>query len=429
MHDARTLLEPSAVAGLARRGYALGTATLDELVRRRVELVKERDALRAELNAARRARPRGEAVDPAAMREQARADKERLQKLEEQSRLCEADLRELLLAIPNLPSDDAPDGKQGDPGVEIRRWGEQPALGFEPRDHVDLGTALGILDLTRAAKLSGSRFAVTRGAGARLERALVSFLLDIHTGEHGYVEHGLPHLVGPEAMTGTGQLPKFADDLFATGVSGRDLLLVPTAEVPLVNLYREETIDEAALPLALASHTPCYRAEAGSYGRDTRGLIRLHQFDKVELVRICHPDQAAEQLELLVAHAETCLQRLGLHYRVVDLVAGDLGFAARRTFDIEVWLPGQGAYREISSCSECGTFQGRRAGIKVARRGGQKSFAATLNGSALPVGRTLVAILEQYQRGDGSVAVPPALVPYAGFSAIEPDGSVRPEAG
>jgi seryl-tRNA synthetase len=323
--------------------------------------------------------------------------------------------------VPNVPADEAPDGAADAAPRLVRSWGERPEFDFPARDHLELGTALGVLEPARAARLSGARFMVTRGAAARLERALGSFLLDLHTGAHGYLEYGVPHLVTPEAMTGTGQLPKFAEDLFATRVADRDLLLVPTAEVPLVNLFRGEVLDAGALPLGLVARTPCYRAEAGSYGRDTRGLIRLHQFEKVELVRLCHPDRSAAELELLLGHAEAALRRLGLHYRVVELPAGDLGFAARRTYDLEVWLPGQGAYREISSCSDCGTFQGRRAGIRV-RDGRRKSYAATLNGSGLPIGRTLAALLEQYQCADGSVAIPPALVPYMGCSVLRQDG-------
>ena len=420
MHDARALLDDEAMAKLARRGYALDVTVLAGLIKRRSELIGERDALRAELkSSARSARASGDSL---AGRDQARARKEHLQKLEDHCRLCERDLRDLLLTIPNLPHDDAPEGGPQDPPAEVRRWGRKPDLGFAPRDHMDLGVALGILDPARAAKLSGSRFAVTRGAGASLERALVSLLLDIHTREHGYVEHGVPHLVSAETMTGTGQLPKFAEDLFSTRVADRDLLLIPTAEVPLVNLYRDELIEESALPLALTARTPCYRAEAGSYGRDTRGLVRLHQFEKVELVRFCHPEDAAEELNLVVSHAETCLRRLGLHYRVVDLRAGDLGFSARRTFDLEVWLPGQDAFREISSCSDCGTFQARRSNIRFRGPGGVRTFPVTLNGSGLPIGRTLVPILEQYQQADGSVAIPAALVPYTGYSVIAPAG-------
>ncbi|GII76167.1 serine--tRNA ligase [Sphaerisporangium rufum] len=419
MHDPRPLLEPAATAALARRGHALDVPRLRALHDLRTGLVRERDTLRGEQRRlGRRDGPGGD--DP---REAARELRDRLRKLEDELRRVEGDLRDALLAVPNLPAPEAPDGGPADPPVVRRVWGQPPELGFPARDHVDVGTSLGLLDPVRAAKLSGSRFAVTRGAIARLERALASFLLDLHTGEHGYVEHGVPHLVTPEVMTGTGQLPKFAEDLFRTRVADRDLLLVPTAEVPLVNLYREEVLLADALPLALVARTPCYRAEAGSYGRDTRGLVRLHQFEKVELVRLCHPDRAAAELELLVGHAEECLRRLGLHHRVVELRAGDLGFAARRTFDIEVWLPGQNAYREISSCSDCGDFQARRAGIRVRQRDGRKVPAATLNGSGLPIGRTLVAILEQYQRADGSVTVPPALVPYAGFAMIDPTGA------
>jgi seryl-tRNA synthetase len=416
------LLDEHAASRLARRGYVLDVAPVAELVQRRAELINERDTLRAELNrSARRAdRPGGDAAH-----QRARAGKELLRKLDDEYRDCEKNLHDLLLVIPNLPDDYAPDGGPEDPAVEVRRWATPPEFTFAAADHMDLGCAMGVLDPTRAAKLSGSRFAVTRGAAARLERALVSFLLDLHTQEHGYLEYGMPHLVTAETMTGTGQLPKFADDMFSTSVAGRELLLIPTAEVPLVSLYAGEIIEESALPLALTAHTPCYRGEAGSYGRDTRGLIRLHQFEKVELVRLCHPDRAAQELELLVHHAEVCLQRLDLHHRVVDLRAGDLGFAARRTYDLEVWLPAQGCFREISSCSDCGTFQGRRAGIRIRTRAGAKVYAATLNGSGLPIGRTLVAILEQHQRADGSVAIPSALVPYAGFSTIDPAGVPR----
>jgi seryl-tRNA synthetase len=420
VHDAKALLDAHVASLLARRGHDLDVAGLAGMVKRRTELIKERDTLRANLKKAARG-----AADDGHHREQARAGRERLQKLDDEYRICDRDLRDLLLSIPNVPAEDAPVGGPTDPPVEIRYWGQRPDFSFTPRDHLNLGKNLGILDPARAAKLSGSRFAVSRGAAARLERALVSFLLDMHTKEHGYVEYGVPHMVTTETMTGTGQLPKFADDLFRTQVAGRDLLLIPTAEVPLVNLYQGETIPIGELPLALTSHTPCYRSEAGSYGKDTRGLIRLHQFEKVELVRLCHPDRAAAELELLLSHAETCLQRLELHYRTVELPTGDLGFAARRTYDLEVWLPGQHAYREISSCSDCGAFQARRANIRIRGRDGRKVFAATLNGSGLPIGRTLAAILEQQQRADGTIVIPRALVPYTGFSAIDPSGAGR----
>ncbi|MFJ1867550.1 serine--tRNA ligase [Streptomyces sp. NPDC088097] len=419
MHDPHLLLRDGAEAELARRGHVLDRAALSGLTERRARLIAERDKLRAEQNRSARSGIRPDEAERARIQQA----KDRLRLVTEEHREVEEGLSTLLSAVPNLPYPQVPDGTEHDPPVVRRTWGEAPGFDFTPRDHLDIGTGLGIVDQVRAAKLSGSRFAVTRGAGARLERALGAFLLDLHTTEHGYTEYGVPHLVNRESMTGTGQLPKFEDDLFLTTAADRDLFLIPTAEVPLVNLYRGETLQEAHLPLAMTAFTSCYRAEAGSYGRDTRGLVRLHQFEKVELVRICHPDRSREELELLVGHAESALRRLGLAHRVVELRAGDLGFAARRTYDIEVWLPGQGTFREISSCSDCGDFQGRRAGIRVRDRDGRKAFAATLNGSALPVGRTLVAILEQYQCTDGSVTVPPALVAYTGFSSIAPDGT------
>ncbi len=428
MHDASTLLQPDSRDALARRGFQLDTTGLAALAERRSGLLRERDDLRAEQNRLARAiggrgahadqAPQPAAPDRAALRERAVAAKEELQKVEDVLQGCEHDLREFLLAVPNLPAASAPDGGPADPPVVVRHGGHRAQPAFAPRDHVRLGEATGMLDQARAAKLSGARFRVSRGAGARLERALAAFLLDLHTTEHGYQEYGLPHLVNTASMTATGQLPKFADDLFHTG----GLHLIPTAEVPLVNLFRDEILDERALPLAVTAHTSCYRAEAGSYGRDTQGLIRLHQFEKVELVRLCLPEKADDELRLLLSHAEECLRRLDLHYRVVELRAGDLGFSARRTYDIEVWLPGQDAYREISSCSDCGPFQARRAGIRV-RQGKDKVFPATLNGSGLPIGRTMVAIMEQHQRADGSIVIPAALRPYTGFAVVAPDGT------
>lgn len=422
MHDPQELLRPGARAAerLKRRHYALDTDALDKAVRRRAEAIAHREALRARLNAVTK-QLGGPGTRTQEDLDAAKALKGRIREADEAQRTAESHLRDLLLLVPNVPSDEAPEGGSDEPPVEIRRWGERPEFAFAPRDHVELASSAGLLDLPRATKLSGARFAVFRGAGAALERALCSFLLDLHTKEYGYTEYSLPYLVTPEAMTGTGQLPKFADDLFATRVADRDLYLIPTAEVPLVNLYANEVLAAGDLPLGLTAHTACFRSEAGSYGRDTRGVIRLHQFAKVELVRVCPLDDAATQLQLLLGHAEECLRRLGLHYRVVDLRAGDLGFSARRTFDIEVWLPSQQGFREISSVSDCGDFQGRRAGVRV-KRGPRKEYVATLNGSGLPLGRTVVALLEQNQRGDGSIAIPPALVPYTGFHTIEPDG-------
>ncbi|MFJ3644255.1 serine--tRNA ligase [Streptomyces sp. NPDC090108] len=426
MHDPQELLRPDAQATqrLSTRRYALDTNTLEKLVQRRTEAIKNKDSLRAKLNSvSRKLAQQRDARDQHDL-DTAKELKSQVQPADEAQRIADSDLHSFLLAVPNIPADEAPDGGPEDQPVEIRRWGRPPTFDFEPRDHVDLGTSAGILDLRRASKLSGSRFAVFRGAGAMLERALASFLLDLHTKEHHYVEHSVPYLVTPETMTGTGQLPKFADDLFATQVADHRLYLIPTAEVPLVNLYSKETLSEDELPLSLTAHTACFRSEAGSYGRDTRGVIRLHQFAKVELVRICRLQDAEEQLQLLLSHAEECLQRLGLHYRVTDLRAGDLGFSARRTYDLEVWLPSQQAFREISSVSDCGDFQGRRAGIRV-KRDSSKEYTATLNGSGLPIGRTVVALIEQNQHSDGSVTLPPALTPYTGFHTINPDGTTR----
>ena len=427
MHDPRVLLDPAtdAVAKLARRGFTLDLASLEDLLSRRNQNIQQADDSRAEskrvaqqVQAAARS---GGDLEP--LKERARELKESIRVLEaEQEELATA-LREVLLRIPNLPAADAPDGNSEDDAVEVRKHGEVPVLDFEPKDHVDLGEALGIFDFGRATKLAGPRFSVVKGLGAALERALETFFLDLHTRRHGYTEVSVPHLVNRQTMTGTGQLPKFEEDLFHTSVGERELFLVPTAEVPLTNLHADEILDAGQLPLAFTARTPCYRSEAGSYGRDTRGIIRQHQFTKVELVRLCAPEDSRAQLEEMVSHAETCLRELGLAYRTVRLAAGDMGFSAQLTYDIEVWFPTQNRYREISSCSDCGTFQGRRANIRVRDREGRRTFAATLNGSGLPVGRTLAALLEQYQQADGSVTMPSALVPYLGFKAIAADGS------
>lgn len=422
MHDPRALLAlgPAAVDQLARRGYALDLSALERLSGRRAGLADRLGRLRAEANRAAREE---KAAGPGPSRAGVRAARDEIKALEEEHRQADAALTDLLLTIPNLPAEEIPDGFSEKDAVEVRRSGPPRELGFAPLHHADLGDRLGILDSRRAAKLSGARFSVARGPGAALERALGDFFLDLHVREHGYLEHSVPSLVTRETMTGTGQLPKFESDLFGTSVAGRELFLIPTAEVPLTNLYARETLGVADLPAALTARTSCYRGEAGSYGRDTRGVMRLHEFTKVELVRICAPADADRELATLTAHAEDCVRRLGLDYRVVLLAAGDTGFAARRTYDIEVWIPSQRAFREISSCSDCGTFQARRAGIRLRSADGKKGYAATLNGSGLPIGRTLVAILEQYQQADGGVRIPPALIPYTGFSAIAPDGT------
>ena len=339
--------------------------------------------------------------------------KGRIGALEERLAGIDGELAEVELELPNLPHDSVPRGEDESTNREERRVGEPPRFDFEPKAHWDLGSELGILDFERGAKLTGARFTVYWGAGARLERALINFMLDLHTGEHGYREVLPPFIVNADSLTGTGQLPKFGEDLFR--LEGDDpYYLVPTAEVPLTNLHRGEILDEADLPLRYTAYTPCFRSEAGSYGKDVRGLIRQHQFNKVELVHFTSPETSYEALEELTGHAERVLQLLELPYRVVTLATGDMGVSAAKTYDLEVWLPGQDAYREISSCSNCTDYQARRAGVRCRGEGGKPRHAHTLNGSGLAVGRTLVAILENYQRSDGSVAVPEALRPYMG---------------
>lgn len=430
MHDARALIDmgAEAVRRLARRGYTLDLSRLEDLQSRRNQSVRSADDLRAESKrvASEVQQTARQGGDIAGLKEHARELKDRIREVEAEQERIQEELRELLLTIPNLPDDAAPDGNSDEDAVEIRRVGTPPTFSFEPKDHVDLGEATGILDFARATKLSGPRFAVSRGAGAALERALATLFLDIHTRRHGYVEHSVPYLVTRKTMTGTGQLPKFEEDLFKTGVAERELFLIPTAEVPLTNLYADEIIPPAELPLALTAHTPCFRSEAGSYGRDTRGLIRQHQFAKVEIVKIVDPETADAELETMVGHAEACLQELGLAYRVVRLAAGDTGFSAQLTYDIEVWIPSQNTYREISSVSNFGTFQARRAGIRTRGEDGKPKPVATLNGSGLPIGRTLAALLEQCQQEDGSLVLPESLVPYLGFRRIKADGT--PEA-
>ncbi len=345
---------------------------------------------------------------------------EQIKGLDGQIREAEESSRSVLLEIPNLPHASVPAGTSADDNPVLRTHGSPPQFDFEPQDHVTLGENLGILDLARAARMSGARFAVALGDGARLERALIQFMLEVHTGEHGYLEILPPFLVNSDAMTGTGQLPKFEEDLFR--IQGEDLYLIPTAEVPVTNLYREEILEPGSLPMKFVSYTPCFRAEAGSHGQDTRGLIRQHQFNKVELVQYAEPEKSYEALDSLTAHAETILQRLELPYRVVDLCTADLGFSAARTFDLEVWLPSQNTYREISSCSNFEAYQARRARIRYRPEKGAKSrYLHTINGSALAIGRTLVAILENYQQADGTVRIPRALVPFmGGKELIEP---------
>jgi seryl-tRNA synthetase len=354
-------------------------------------------------------------------REQAEARKaevaglrEKQAELERERDEADAAIRDILINLPNVPAADVPVGADEAANVEIRRWGTPREFEFEPKDHVDLGVSLGILDLERATKIAGARFAILNGAGARLERALVNLMLETHTSEHGYTETLPPFLVNRTALFGTNQLPKFEEDLFHIK-DDRQFALIPTAEVPVTNYHADEILDAAELPKNFTAYTPCFRSEAGSYGRDTRGLIRQHQFEKVELVKLCLPENSSDEHEKLTAHAEKILHKLGLPYRTVALSTGDMGFGAQKTYDIEVWLPSQQTYREISSCSNCGDFQARRMNTRFRRPGGGKpEFVHTLNGSGLAVGRTWIAVLENYQQKDGTIDIPEILHPYMG---------------
>jgi seryl-tRNA synthetase len=404
---------------VGRRG---GDAQLDgfaELDTRRRDAITRLETLKAERNRlsaeVAAAKKRGE--DAAELVERNRALKAESEVLETQAADAEAEMRAVLAGVPNLPHESVPAGQSAEENVEEKRWGTPRKLAFEAKPHWELGEALGILDMERAGKISGARFAVYWREGAQLERALASWMVDQHTRHHGYTEVLPPVMVNEASLFGTGQLPKFREDLFKT--ENGDHWLIPTAEVPVTNLYRDEVLDETALPISLVAATSCFRAEAGSYGKDTRGLIRHHQFQKVELVKFARPDTSYDELETLTRNAETILELLELPYRRMLLCAGDMGFAAAKTYDLEVWLPGQNAYREISSCSNFEAFQARRANIKFKPRGGGKSeFVHTLNGSGLAIGRTWVAIVENYQRADGSVEIPKVLVPYMGGKTL-----------
>ena len=345
--------------------------------------------------------------------------REEIQELEKAAEEYDSRLRDILAGIPNLPHSSVPVGQGAEQNVEIRRWGTPPKFGFTPKPHWELGEQLGILDLERAVKLTGARFAVYWGLGARLERALANFMLDLHTREHGYTEVLPPYLVNSDSLYGTGQLPKFAADQFRVPHGDKDLWLIPTAEVPVTNLYRGEILESSRLPIYLTAYTPCFRSEAGSYGKDVRGIIRQHQFQKVELVKFTRPETSYEELEKLTHNAEEVLQKLGLHYRVMALSTGDMGASSAKTYDLEVWLPGQQLFREISSCSNFESFQARRANIRYRPEGKNKTeFVHTLNGSGLAIGRTWVAIVENYQQADGTVLIPEALRPYMGAERL-----------
>jgi len=405
---------------LAKRGSKLDLNELAELEQARRSLLHEMEQLKAEQNKANLAiaeakkakQDASEAI--AAMREVGAKAKA----LEEKVREAETALRDSMLTLPNIPAEDVPVGADESANRVERTWGDPPTFDFEVKDHVELGEALGIIDFERAAKIAGSRFTVLSGAGAQLERALINFMLDTHTRDHGYTEVLPPFLVSGTSMEGAGQLPKFAEEAFT--VEKRDFWLAPTAEVPLTNLHRDEMLSIDDLPKTYVAYTPCFRSEAGSYGKDTRGMLRQHQFNKVELYKFTTPESSAEEHDALTLNAETILQKLELPYRTVTLSTGDMGFGAAKTYDLEVWLPGQDQYREISSCSNCTDFQARRANIRF-KRGKKPEFVHTLNGSGLAVGRTLIAILENYQDADGGVRVPQVLQPYVGgMTRIEP---------
>jgi seryl-tRNA synthetase len=405
---------------LAGRGYELDIAAFRELDGRRRAVLTESEQLKASRNAASQeiSKLRKQGVDTTERQSEVRSLGERIAALDEDAAKLEEQFRDLLARIPNLPHESVPPGKGPEDNVEVKKWGEPRKFDFPVKAHWDLGPELGILDLERAAKVTGARFAVYWDLGARLERALINFMLDVHTHEHGYREVLPPFLINSARVFGTGQLPKFAEDLFRC--EGHDLWLAPTAEVPVTNLFRDETLPFEELPISLCAYTPCFRSEAGSYGRDVRGIIRQHQFQKVELVKFAPPERSYDELEKLTADAEDILERLGLPYRRVVLCAGDMGFGSAKTYDIEVWLPGQNAYKEISSCSNYEAFQARRAQIKTKAAKGKAEFVHTLNGSGLATGRTWVAILENYQQADGSVLIPAALQPYMGAERIEP---------
>jgi seryl-tRNA synthetase len=418
MLDIRFIRENSELVKqkLEARGSDIDLSVFLSIDEKRREVLQKIELLRAERNRASdeiaKMKKEKKEVDPsvfASMKELS----SQVKALDENLKSVEQETNDFLLTIPNMPHDSVPVGRTEEDNEIVRTWGKVPQLSFKPKEHWELGEKLGILDFDRAAKIAGSRFSLYKGAGARLERALINFMLDMHTEDHNYTEILPPFIANRTTMTGTGQLPKFEDDLFK--LDGLDYFLIPTAEVPLTNIFQKEILNEEDLPGYYTAHTPCFRKEAGSYGKDTKGLIRQHQFNKVELVKFSTPETSDDELEGLLLNAEEVLKRLGIHYRVVNLCTGDIGFSAAKTYDIEVWLPGQGVYREISSCSNFGDFQARRAGIRYRKKGEKKTeFVHTLNGSGLAVGRTVVAVLENFQQADGSVLIPEALQNYMG---------------
>ena len=419
--------------GLARRGYTLDTARFEALERERKDIQTRTQDLQAQRNALSKqiGVAKGRREDASALLAEVAGIGDETRALEAELDRVQRELREFLLDMPNLAHSSTPVGRSSEDNVEIRRWGTPPRFDFPVRDHAEIGEALGLLDFATAAKLSGARFSLLRGGLARLHRALTQFMLDIHTREHGYTECYTPYIVNAETLVGTTQLPKFEADMFSVRKGGADgveaaekLYLISTSEITLTNTVRGEILPSEALPVKLTAHTPCFRSEAGSYGKDTRGMIRQHQFDKVEMVQIVHPERSYEALEELTGHAETILQRLGLAYRVMALCTGDIGFASARTYDLEVWLPAQSTYREISSCSNCEAFQARRMQARFRGANGKPELVHTLNGSGLAVGRTLVAVIENYQRADGGIDIPAALWPYLGGATMIPPRGV-----
>jgi seryl-tRNA synthetase len=404
---------------LATRGFQLDVAQYRELDSQRRAAVTETEQLKAEQNraSAEIGKLRSQGVDTTELQQKSRALGDSMTALDEKVKTLDESFRSLLAGVPNVPHESVPVGKSAEDNVEVRRWGQPPQFNFEPKAHWDLGPELHILDLERAAKITGARFAVYWGVGAKLERALINFFLDVHTREHGYTEVLPPFVINSASLYGTGQLPKFKDDQFK--LENTDYWLVPTAEVPVTNLFRDETLDADQLPISLCAYTPCFRSEAGSYGRDVRGIIRQHQFQKVELVKFTRPEESYAALEKLTADAEDILKRLGLAFRTVVLSTGDTGASAAKTYDIEVWLPGQNDYKEISSCSNFEAYQARRASIRAKSGKGKAEYVHTLNGSGLAVGRTWVAIIENFQQADGSVIVPEVLRPYLGVERIQ----------
>jgi seryl-tRNA synthetase len=427
MHDLaafRSGLE-SITQRLSTRGFAVPVEEFRDLDVRRRAAITETEELKARKNAASAeiGRLRKSGADTADAQAAVRQMSDRIALLDEEVKALDDQFRGMLAGIPNVPQESVPVGRSAEDNLEVRRVGEPRAFDFEPKPHWDLGTDLGILDLERAAKITGARFALYVDLGAKLERALVNFMLDTHTREHGYTEVLPPFLVNSASLFGTGNLPKFGEDLFK--IEKSDFWLAPTAEVPVTNIFRDETLDADALPISLCAYTPCFRSEAGSHGRDVRGIIRQHQFQKVELVKFARPDQSQEEHEKLTGNAEEILRRLGLPFRTIVLCTGDMGFSSAKTYDIEVWLPGLNDFKEISSCSNFEAFQARRAGIRVKAGKGKTEFAHTLNGSGLAIGRTWVAIVENYQQKDGSVVIPEVLRPYLDAEKIEKRGGLK----